>query len=52
MGTGGGEWGAPGGPSVQLNSTLVVPLMVVRLREALPPHAQTEINSVMDATKN
>ena len=28
------------------------PLLVVRLREALPPMAQTEMNSVMEATTN
>ena len=45
-------WGAPGGPSVQLNATVAEPLLVVRLREASPPTAQTEMNSVSDATMN
>ena len=45
-------WGAPGGPRVQLNATVAEPPLVVRLREALPPTAQTEMNSVSDATMN
>ena len=49
---GGREWGAPGGPRVQLNSTLAEPPLVVKLREALPPAAQTEMNSVSDAIMN
>ena len=49
---GGRVWGAPGGPRVQLNSTLAEPPLVVKLREALPPTAQTEMNSVSDATMN
>ena len=39
-------------PIVQLNSTVVTPLLVERLREAMPPRVQTEINSVTDAVKN
>ena len=45
-------WGASGGPRVQLNATVAEPPLVVRLREALPPMAQTEMNSVSDATMN
>ena len=56
MGDGAGEgvreWGAPGVPRVQLNPMVTRPLLVVRLREALPPMAQTEMNSVMEATTN
>ena len=37
---------------MQLNPMVTRPLLVVRLREALPPMAQTEMNSVMEATKN
>ena len=56
-GEGGGEkagmeWGAPGCPRVQLKPTVVKPPLVERLREALPPLAQTERNSVTDATTN
>ena len=51
-GPGGREWGASGLPIVQLNSTVVTPLLVERLREAIPPRVQTEINSVTDAVKN
>ena len=46
------EWGAPGVPRVQLNPMVTRPLLVVRLREALPPMAQTKMNSVMEATTN
>jgi hypothetical protein len=46
------EVGAPGGPRVQLNATVAEPPLVVRLREALPPTAQTEMNSVSDAIMN
>ena len=46
------KWGAPGGPRVQLNATVAEPPLVVRLREALPPTAQTEMNSVSDAIMN
>ena len=49
---GGREWGAPGGPRVQLNPTVVTPLLVARLREASPPVAQTDMNSVKEAIKN
>ena len=45
-------WGAPGVPRVQLNPMVVKPPLVFTLREAFPPMAQTEINSVMDASKN
>ena len=45
-------WGAPGGPRVQLNATVAEPPLVVRLSEALPPTAQTEMNSVSNATMN
>ena len=44
---GGREWGAPGGPKVQENPAVVTPLLVERLRVAVPPRAQTEINSVI-----
>ena len=37
---------------MQLNATVAEPPLVVRLREALPPMAQTEMNSVSDATMN
>ena len=37
---------------MQLNPKLTRPSLVVRLREALPPIAQTEINSVMEAARN
>ena len=37
---------------MQLNPTVVTPLLVARLREASPPVAQTEINSVKEAIKN
>ena len=49
---GGSKWGAPGGPRVQLNATVAEPPLVVRLREASPPMAQTEMNSVSDAIMN
>ena len=49
---GGREWGAPGGPRVQLNATVAEPPLVVSLRVALPPTAQTEVNSVSDAIMN
>ena len=48
----GSEWGAPGCPMVQLNPMVVKPPLVVRLREASPPTAQTDINSVTEAAKN
>ena len=56
-GEGGGEkagveWGAPGCPRVQVKLTVVRPSLVERLREAFPPWAQTERNSVTDATTN
>ena len=51
-GAGGREWEAPGLPIVQLNPTVVTPLLVERLRLALPPRFQTDINSVTDAIKN
>ena len=37
---------------VQLNPMVVKPPLVVRLRDASPPMAQTEINSVTEAAKN
>ena len=46
------EWGAPGCPRVQVKLTVVRPSLVERLREAFPPWAQTERNSVTDATTN
>ena len=49
---GGKEWRASGGPSVQFSCTLVTPALVVRFREASPPWAQTETNSVREADKN
>ena len=57
VGEGGGkkagmEWEAPGCPRVQLKPTVARPSLVVRLRVALPPRAQTERNSVTDAVTN
>ena len=46
------EWGAPGKPRVQLNPTLAIPRLVVRLRQASPAANQTEINSLTDAVRN
>ena len=46
------EWVAPGAPRVQLNPMVTKPPLVMRLREALPPMAQTKTNSVMEATRN
>ena len=46
------EWGSPGCPRVQLKPTVTKPSQVERLRVALPPWAQTERNSVTDATTN
>ena len=46
------EWSALGGPMVQLNSTMVTPLSVERLRVDVPPRAQTVINYVTDVPKN
>ena len=37
---------------VQLNPIVVKPPLVVRLRDASPPMAQTEMNSVTEAAKN
>ena len=37
---------------MQLNPTVVTPLLVARLREASPPVAQTEMNSVTKAAKH
>ena len=37
---------------VQLNPMVVKPPLVVRLRDASPPMAQTEMNSVTEAAKN
>ena len=37
---------------VQLNPMVTRPPLVVTLREALPPMAQTEMNSVIEATRN
>ena len=37
---------------VQLNPMVVKPHLVVRLRDASPPMAQTDINSVTEAAKN
>ena len=45
------KWGAPGGPSVQLKPTVAWPLEVVRLREAVPPKAQADMNSFTDAKR-
>ena len=36
---------------VQLNPMVVKPPLVVRLRDASPPMAQTEMNSVTEAAK-
>ena len=44
--------GAPGWPRGQLKPTVAWPLEVVRLREAVPPKAQTEMNSFTDAMTN
>ena len=51
-GTGGREWGAPGGPREQLNSTLASPPLVVNFRVASPPKAQKCKNSLTDAPRN
>ena len=48
----GRPWGAPGWPRVQLKPTVAWPLEVMRLREAVPPKAQTEMNSFTDAMTN
>ena len=37
---------------MQLNPMVVKPPLVVRLRDASPPMAQTEMNSVTEAAKN
>ena len=37
---------------VQVNPMVVKPFLVVRLRDASPPMAQTEMNSVTEAAKN
>ena len=37
---------------MQLKLTLALPLLVVRLREAFPCRAQTEINSFTEAVRN
>ena len=37
---------------MQLNPTVASPSLVVRFRAALPPRAQTERNSVTEATTN
>ena len=37
---------------MQVKPTVVTPLLVERFRSALPPRAQTEINSVTEAPKN
>ena len=37
---------------VQVNPMVVKPPLVVRLRDASPPMAQTEMNSVTEAAKN
>ena len=37
---------------MQFSWTFVMPLLVVRFREASPPWAQTAINSVREAHKN
>ena len=49
---GGGEWGAPGWPRVQVKETVARPLLVVRLREASPHIDHTVMNSLTDATTN
>ena len=47
------EWGAPGcRPRVQLKLTVTRPSLVEKFSKALPPWAQTERNSVTDATTN
>ena len=46
------EWGAPGWPRVQLNSTLTEPPLVVMFKVASPPKAQKCINSLTDAPRN
>ena len=51
-GTGGREWGAPGWPRLQLNSTVALPPLVVRFRVASPPKAQNCMNSPTDAPRN
>ena len=51
-GTGGREWGAPGWPREQLNSTLASPPLVVNVRVASPPKAQKCKNSLTDAPRN
>ena len=45
-------WGAVGCPRVQLNPTVVMPPLVERFRDALPPRAQTVTNSVTEAARN
>ena len=47
----GREWGALGWPSVQLKPTVAWPLLVVRLREAVPPRAQTCRNLFTEAVR-
>ena len=37
---------------VQVNPMVVKPFLVVRLSDASPPMAQTEMNSVTEAAKN
>ena len=50
-GGGGVEWWEPGCPMVQLKAMVEKPPFVLRVREASPPMAQTEINSVTEKAK-
>ena len=47
----GREWDAPGGPRVQVNPTLVTPLLVERLRVAVPPRARANCSEQQDKIK-
>ena len=45
-----GWWkGEPGCPRLTLRALLVMPLLVLRVREAVPPTAQTATNSSREA---
>ena len=46
------EWGPPGLPRVQLNSTFAVPPLVVKFSVASPPNNQNCMNSLTDASRN
>ena len=48
----GRKWGAPRAPMILLNPLVTRPPLVVRVRETLPPIAQTKMNTVMEATRN